>query len=203
MNGTLRRLPGILPIVLILLVTRNSAEAHVSIEGFGAVGNGALHPLVSPAHALLLVGLALMIGQRAPLDLGTPMRVFAAVSAIALMLTTGGWITEVYQPVLIVIALGIGGMVAFERSTSALAIQLAAALVAAGIGLDSTAEPGPVFETIKMLLGTWLAMNGVTAYLAICVSHGSDKAWARTGIRIAGSWIVAISLMVLAFALRK
>jgi hypothetical protein len=203
MNGMLRRRPGILPVILILLFTRIPAQAHVSIEGFGAVGNGALHPWVSPAHALVLVGLALMVGQRVPLDLGPPMRVLAVVSAIALVLTTGGWISEIYQPVLLAIALLIGAMVAFEWKTSVRASQLASALAAAGIGLDSVAVPGPPFETIKSLFGTWLAINGVTAYLAICISHGADKAWARTGIRIAGSWIVAISLMVLAFALKK
>ncbi len=203
MNGPIRRLPGILKILLILLATRKSAEAHVSIEGFGAIGNGALHPLVSPAHALLLVGLALLIGQRVPLDLATPMRVFGAVAAMALLVTMGDWITEVYQPLLIFAALGIGGMVVFGKTTSARVIQLASALAAAGIGLDSMAEPGPPLETIKSLSGTWLAMNGVVAYLAICVSHGATKNWARTGIRIAGSWIVAISLMVLAFGLRK
>lgn len=203
MNGTILPPSHLLAILLILFFTRTSVEAHVSIEGFGAVGNGALHPLVTPSHALLLVGLALMIGQRVPLDLRTPMRVFAMVSAVALLLTTSGWITEIHPPVLIAVALGLGGMVAFERNYHARVIQLASALAAVGIGLDSAAEPGPAFETGKSLLGTWMAMNGVTAYLAICISHGADKAWARTGIRIAGSWIVAISLLVLAFALRK
>ena len=35
------------------------------------------------------------------------------------------------------------------------------------------------------------------------ISLGLQKPWLKIGVRIIGSWLVAISLMVLAFALKK
>ena len=76
-------------------------------------------------------------------------------------------------------------------------------MAGAVIALDSTVETGSAFVVTKTLIGTWFSMNAVVCYIAICASNGADKKWAVTAIRVVGSWIVAISVMMLAFALRK
>ncbi|MES2922199.1 MAG: HupE/UreJ family protein [Verrucomicrobiota bacterium] len=197
------RRTGLLPVAGIFLVLSSTAHAHMAVEGAGQIANGALHPLVTPAHVLLLLGLGLLLGMQVPLDLKTPLRVFAPVSAIALLLTTSGRIAGVYQPVLIGIALCIAILVGLDRKLPRVVRAVLCAVAAVGIGLDSAVESGSAFEVVKTLVGTWLGANVAVVYISICASNGADKKWARTGMRVVGSWIVAISLLVLAFSLRK
>ena len=177
--------------------------AHTAVEGAGQIVNGALHPWMNPAHVLILLGLGLLLGMQVPLDLKTPLRVFAPVSAIALIFTTSGRLAGVYQPVLIGIALCIAILMGLDWKLPSLVRAALCAVAAIGIGLDSAVESGSAFVVAKTLVGTWLGINVSIAYLAICASNGADKKWARTGMRVLGSWIVAISLLVLAFSLRK
>lgn len=203
MDSRIPRRTWQLPSCLIFLALSSTAHAHMAVEGAGEIINGALHPLMSPAHVLVLFGLALLLGQQVPLDLKTPLRVFMPASAIALLLITTGRIASVYPPVLIGIALCIGILVGLEIQLPRLARGALCAAAAIGIGLDSAVESGPAVAVAKTLLGTWLGVNALVVYIAICASNGADKKWARAGIRVAGSWIIAIALMVLAFSLRK
>jgi hypothetical protein len=180
-----------------------NADAHLVVKGLDEVGNGALHPFVTPSHVLVMLALALLLGQQVPFTLRIPTLVMAPVSALALALTATGWMPGFYQPVLPAIALCLAVLVAMERRLPLMAHGISCALAVAAIGLDSPAETGGALATAKTLLGTWLALNLAVPYLAICVSNGAGRQWARTATRIAGSWIIAISLMVLAFALRR
>lgn len=197
------RLTGMLPVLGLFLTLSSTAHAHMTVEGAGEIVNGVLHPLLTPAHVLILLALGLLLGQRVPLDLKRPLRVFAPASALALALTTTGKIPSVYQPMLIGIALCLGILVGLAVKLPRLGSGVICAVAALGIGLDSAVETGSGFTVFKTLFGTWLSLNVAVTYLAICASHGADKPWARTGIRVVGSWIIAISLLVLAFSLRK
>lgn len=194
---------GVLAGFLVSLELISTAQAHMAAEGVGELANGALHPLTSPAQMLVMVGLALLLGQQVPFDLKTPARTFAPVSAIVLALTLALGAVGVAQRVLVGIALCLGVLVGLEIRVPRLARALLCAAAAVGIGLDSSVESGPTGSRIKILLGTWFVINAIVFYLAICASNGADRKWAKTGIRVLGSWIIAISLMVLAFSLRK
>jgi hydrogenase/urease accessory protein HupE len=180
-----------------------NAQAHLAIKGLDEFGNGALHPFITPAHALIVVALGLLIGQQVPLTLKAPIIALASASAAALLFTATGWVSWIYQPILIGLALGIAVLVAVEVKLPRNVLAAVCALGVAGICLDSRAESGTTLAVTKTLLGTWLSLNLAVPYLAICASNGTDRPWARTAIRVVGSWIVAISLMVLAFAFRK
>jgi hydrogenase/urease accessory protein HupE len=180
-----------------------AASAHMAVEGAGELGNGALHPLITPAHVLILIALGLLLGQQVPLDLGKRLRIFAPISALALFFTTSGTVKEIYPPLLFGLALCIAILVALGRKLPRFFPEAICTLAAVGVGLDSTVETGNLGAILKTLTGTWLAVNGLVFYLAICASNGTDKQWAKVGIRVLGSWIVAISSMVMALALRK
>jgi hypothetical protein len=173
------------------------------VEGAGEMANGALHPLMTPAHMLVILSLGLLLGQRVPLDLKTPFRVFAPVSAAALLWTLGGRGGDVGQPLLIGIALVTAVLVTLEMKIPAWLRGLLCGAAAVAIGLDSAVDRGSTMSILKTLGGTWLSLNAAVFYLAACASNAEDRKWARVGIRVIGSWIIAISLMVLAFSLRK
>lgn len=195
--------PGLLTGLGFYLIPVSTAHAHLTVEGVGELANGALHPLMTPAHALVIFSLGLLLGQQVPLDFKTPMRIFAPVSAAALLFTLSGRVTEVYQPVLIVIALTAAILVALEIKIPSWAGVALCAAAAVGIGLDSAVDTGSTVGVLKTLAGTWLSLNAAVFYLAVCASNAEDRKWARVGIRVLGSWIIAIALMVLAFSLRK
>lgn len=188
---------------LLVVGTVPNASAHMTVEGAGDIANGALHPLMTPAHVLILLALGLLLGQQLPLDLDKRLRVFAPVSAAALLLTMTGGFKELFPPLLIGLALCIAILVAWERKLPRFVPEILCALAATGIGFDSAMETGTTGNILKTLMGTWLVMNAVIFYIAVCASNGAGRQWAKIGIRVLGSWIIAISFMVLAFALKK
>ena len=167
------------------------------------VASGLLHPLTTPTHILILLGLGLLIGQHQPLNLKMPLLVFVPVSALALVLTCFGWISNFYQPLLIAIALAGGILVALEKTIPPWLARLLFGAAALAIGLDSRVESASMLVVLKTLAGTWLCLIIVLADVAIYGSYCAKRKWMQIGTRVIGSWIVAISMLVLAFALRK
>jgi len=191
-----------LPVALLLAVPA-TAGAHTVISGVGDYFSGVLHPFTTPAHLLLLLGLGLMLGQHAPLGLKTPLAVFLPLSALALALTTTGLVKTVYPPVLIILALLAGALVALARRPPPLAIRGLFGVAALALGLDSAADNATGWGIVKTLLGTWTGLIILLADTAYYSSRFTRWQWQRVGLRVAGSWITAAALMILAFALRR
>jgi urease accessory protein len=196
------RLKRLLPLCFLLFGGPAPAQAHTAIKGMGEVINGLLHPLTTPAHVLILLGLGLWVGQQQPLKLKLPVLIFAPLSLIALELTCTAGITNFCQPVLIGIAMCAGALVALERPLPPLAAGILFAAAAISLGLDSGVESRTALAVQKTLLGTWVSLVALLVDIAIYVSFATQK-WARIGIRVIGSWITAISLLMLAFFFRK
>lgn len=194
---------AVIPFFILSWVLTSTAHAHMAAEGSNAFGNGALHPWITPGHVLVFVALALLLGQREPLDLKTPLIVFTPLSALALAWTMMDRSIAIPQSALLGIALTLGALVGLDAKLPRILSALLCAVASIGIALDSGVESGSGFTTAKILIGTWFSLNAAVLYLAICASHAVGKPWAKGGIRILGSWIVAISLMALAFSLRK
>jgi urease accessory protein len=177
----------------------------MTAPGMGDFISGVLHPWMTPTHLLILLALGLGLGQHVPLRLGLPLKVFVPVAALGLALTLGRWFATVPVPILIAIALAAALVVVLEvrLPSPAQAVLLGAAALA--IGLDSGVETGGPFTIFKTLLGTWVSLGIGLVNLGYYVSLAAEKRkqWISIGIRVAGSWIVAVALLMLAFALRK
>ena len=124
-------------------------------------------------------------------------------SAVALLVTTTGLLSRVYQPILLAVALCAAILVALEKPLPLGAAYALFAIAALAIGLDSSVESSATSTVIKTLAGTWISLMILLADIAIYVSFCTKKNWTKVGIRVAGSWIIAITLLVLAFSLRK
>jgi urease accessory protein len=203
MNERRSHLGARLPVVFLLLVLPATASAHSAVGGAGHFLGGVLHPFTTPTHVLVLLSLGLLAGQHPPLDLRTPLTVFIPVSAVTLLLTITGVAKTVYPPILISIALVVGVLVALEKPPPAIGIRLIFGIAAVALGLDSAVETGTLPAIAKTLLGTWTALTLVVWSTAFYVSLFAIKRWQKTGVRVAGSWITAASLMILAFAFRR
>jgi urease accessory protein len=191
--------------LFLLLAMPAHAQAHMTAPGMGDFISGLLHPWMTPTHVLILLSLGLWLGQHLPLRVGLPLKVFIPGAALGLALSTVHWFTFVPPPVLVAISLVAGTVVALKARLSGPSAAVLLAVAALAIGLDSGVETGTGFTVFKTLLGTWVSLGIGLLNLGYYVSLASDrkKKWISIGIRVAGSWIVAISLLMLAFALRK
>jgi len=182
---------------------KSTLLGHVAVEGWSDIANGAIHPFFNPAQIVVLLGLALLLGRQIPLRVKGPLIVLAASSAIGLGLTLAGFSLGAPIPVLTGIALFLGMLTAIGYGVPDAVILLLCVAAGVSLGLDSGVEKGEPVTIAKVMAGTWISLNLTILYLTLATSNATGKPWAVTGIRILGSWIVAISLLVLAFALRS
>ena len=188
----------------VFLLPTRPAGAHTAVPGMGEFASGFLHPLLTPPHVLALLAYGLLLGQREPLRLQVPIVVFAGTAAAGLALTFSGGVAGVYPPVLIAVGLYAAGLVVLARSWPAWLLMATGAVVALTVGLDSGVDAGtPTAAAMKILFATWISLALFVVNAAFYVSLLPKVQWAQTGIRVAGSWIVAIALLMLAFALRR
>ena len=180
------------------------AFAHAAIQGVDEFAAGILHPLMTPAHVLVLLSLGLLLGQHPPLRLKTPLLSFAVFAAAALCATTFHLAAAVPQSLILALALcgAIFVSAAWPMPAPAQAILFAAAALA--VGFDSAVGDSPSrLAEVKTLLGIWVSLIITLVSVAFYVSLLPPKKWLQIAVRIAGSWIIAITVMMLAFLLRR
>jgi urease accessory protein len=192
-------------VIALFMANPMKAQAHMTAPGMGDFISGLLHPWMTPTHLIILLALGLWLGQRVPLRLAVPLKVFVPVSALALAVTPFHWIAVVPPPILVAIALVAAAVVALDTRLPDYAAAVLLGTAALAIGLDSGVETGTPFAIFKTLLGTWVSLGIGLVNIGYYVSLATErkKKWIDIGVRVAASWIVAVSLMMLAFALRK
>jgi hydrogenase/urease accessory protein HupE len=198
-----RSLLRLLSLFVCLLAFPADAHAHSPIKGMGDFVNGLLHPLTTASQVLLIVGLGLLAGRRRPFNMKAPMAVFIAFSGTALILATVGHLKSVHPAVLLGIALCAGTLLALDKNPDTLPFCALLAAGAMAMGLDSAVEAGSAATVAKTLFGNWISLVVLVYDVAIYVSLGGETKWLKVALRIFGSWIIAISLLVLAFSFRK
>jgi urease accessory protein len=186
----------------ITLVAAPSAHAHLMNTGFGPFNDGLAHLFVTPEDLLPVIALALMAGLRGP-RFGRA--VLFALPVAWLVGSAAGLlfappITLPVAETIVTIALGV--LLAADRPLPLASIACLAILLGLLHGvLDGSELP-------KTSSSGQLSAAGVAAALFVAVSLLAGQAasmrvpWARVAVRVAGSWIVAIGLLTLGWALR-
>lgn len=180
------------PFALAFIVALSPAHAHEAIGGAGLFVNGVLHPAIEPAHLLSLLALGLWIGRHDRNALRRSIVAFATALIAGLFAGSLGTLPPVVP---LAFALVLGCLVAGASQWPATLAAMMSVATAATIGFDSGSDdwvPG---------LGIWVgAMLIVLNIVNLAVRF--DAAWLRIAIRIAGAWIAAIALILLALSLR-
>lgn len=179
------------------------ASAHGAVKDVGAFYGGMLHPFISPAHAVALLALGLLIGQR---GLKLPasshaLGLLAAGLAVGLLASLALDTVWVEVP-LLAVAMLLGLAVITERRLPAWLLLGAALFVGLAIGVDSGVNDIEAGLRWKALLGTLVAATLAPACIAGFVSD-LRQAWARIGVRIVGSWLTAAAMLVLTLSVVK
>jgi hydrogenase/urease accessory protein HupE len=192
---------AILVAVSIIAIVPSIAEAHLVTTGLGPFYDGAMHLLLSPGDLLGLVAAVLLAGLCGPkagrwIVIALPLAWLIA-GLIGLNLPVG-----VDLPWLSVVSLVIlGGLVAVNPAmTPAVVAAMAAsfgalhgllngsALAAIGAGPLSIAG----IATTVLVIGL-LCSAGVVSLKA---------AWTRVAVRVAGSWIAAVGMLMFGWIFR-
>ena len=177
------------------------AEAHLNSTGMGPVYDGLLHFVMSPDDLVPALALALLAGlrgvrygQRVLFVLPAAWLVGAALGMVAPAATGTGAVTAIWF-------VSLGVLVAADVGLS---LRVATGL-AALLGLDhgfmnggGMGGPGAAIIAVLGVSGAVFVLVALAAALVVRVrAH-----WARLAVRVAGSWIAAIGLLMLGWAVR-
>jgi urease accessory protein len=199
-----RRLPFIL-FWLILVATLSiapSARAHLVNTGFGPFDDGLTHLFVTPEDLLPVIALALLAGLRGPrfgrvVLFALPIA-WLAGSAFGLLLAQP--ITLPPAETILTVALGL--LLAIDSNLPLVHVAGLAILLGLLHGLLNGSELPKTSSSSPISV----AGVGVALFVAVSLLAGQASAvhfpWARVAVRVAGSWIVAIGLLMLGWALR-
>jgi urease accessory protein len=182
------------------LLFASRADAHLVTTGLGPVYDGIGHLLLTPEDLVPIVALALLAGLRG-----------ARAGRLALFVLPAAWLgggllglqagVAVTAPVPAVSFLLFGFFVAADLKLP----DGAVAALAAGLGLAHGFLNGPALagngRGALGLLGV-AAVAFVLVALASALVVSLEAPWTRIAVRVAGSWIAAIGLLLLGWSLR-
>ena len=191
-----------------MLAASGSAEAHIVAARLGDFYAGALHPLTDLQDTVLWLALGLFAASIGPerarwLVLIMPLGLLAGFS-MELAFGVGSVGTLGNAAMMVCVGLLLAARIR-ANTTTLCAIALFLALTRGAVNAD-----GIVAETNRALFAAGLATAGYTAItlvMALTVAFrrtagGGPGNWQDIAIRVCGSWIAAIGLMIGGFALK-
>ena len=195
---------GALPFAgALITATATPANAHLMNSGFGPFYDGLAHPLISPDDLLPALAVTLLAGLNGR-RFGR--WVLATLPAAWLLGMASGWALGLPSAppawgMAVATALT-GAMVASDLPLPLVAVAGWAALLGALHGYGNGHE-------LAATTGGLLAVAGIACSLAVVVSLVAGQVvvlqaqWARLAVRISGSWIAAVGLLMFGWSMRS
>lgn len=176
------------------------AHAHLVTTGLGPVYDGMEHMLFSPEQWIMVVGLALLAGLNGP-----------AVGRMVLFLFPCAWLAgacagrfiPLTLPSLVpaVTLLVVGGLVAADLKSVGNFVVSIAGVFGFLQGCLNAISFGTTDGITLILLGAV-----VVAFVIMAIGAGlvvGVHGWRRIVVRVAGSWLAAIGILLAGWTLRK
>jgi hydrogenase/urease accessory protein HupE len=178
------------------------AEAHLNSTGMGPIYDGMMHFLLSPEDISPVLALALLAGlrgtsygRRALFVLPVAWFVGGLLGSITTA-SNGGTVLSATSFLLF------GGLLALDAKLSLRITTVLAVLLGLYHGFFNGVGMGPFGLATLALLGLASAVFVLvalsTAFVVQLRAH-----WARTAVRVAGSWIAACGLLMMGWAFRN
>jgi len=177
------------------------AHAHLVNSGLGPFYDGALHLLLSPGDALGLLAMVLLAGLRGRRASRMACLVLpAAWLAAGLIGLRATFVPEL--PWLSVLSFALlGVMVAVDARLPDWGVVLLAGLFGALHGLLNGSALATIGAGGSALLG--IVLTAMTVALLVSATVVSlSAAWMRIAVRVAGSWIAAVGLLMFGWLAR-
>jgi hydrogenase/urease accessory protein HupE len=194
--------------LLAVMLAPAPAQAHLMNSGFGPFYDGLAHPLISPEDLLPAVAMTLLAGlggaRHGRFVLATLPSTWLAGMAAGAVLAAGWAIGLPSAPawLVAVVTVLVGALVASDlRLPLTVVIAMAAALGALhgyDNGRDLAATPGALVAIVGIACSLFAVVSLVAGQVAVLRAE-----WARLAVRISGSWIAAIGLLMLGWSARS
>lgn len=102
----------------------------------------------------------------------------------------------------------VGAVVALRKPLPGIVGRFLFAFSGFALGWDSmpdiaAAEESPAAMAFKILLGVWIGLSVLILNLANYAKMAPKRPWVKVAFRVGGSWIMAISVLFLAFAFKR
>ena len=186
-----------------IMMFAEGAEAHSTVKGVGDLYAGLLHVLTGLEHVLPFIALSLLAGQR---NLKAPSEAVLLFFPSALMIGAIGALWLPAPPGLaffnIASAIFLGGLVAIAWPLPRIVFY--GLVIAFGLshGFANGEAISGNMKAYLFILGIGLAGIAVLAYGMLMVDFLLRRklGWVTIAVRVAGSWIAAIGVLVLATA---
>ena len=187
--------------ILVASLVPRKAHAHLVQTGFGTFCDGIVHLFITPSDILIVLGIGLLAGLCGTAASRT------VVFALPATWLTGGLIGSFFPtvgtlPWLTTISLGLVGiLVATAPKMPRLLIAGLACTSGLVHGLVNGATMAAEGSDRLSLLGAALAVFAVITLVAALVVSLRTY-WTRIAVRVAGSWIATIGLLMLGWLVR-
>ncbi len=182
-----------------LLLLPGTTLAHSPIEGLNNFYNGFLHPIFVPAHLLLLISAGLLVGQLGVRENRAALLAFviAALAGLIVAWLEPGIGSETF---ILAAAAAIGLVVAASPRIGLLPGVVIAAVAGFALGADSPQESLAGRDKLIAFFGTGVAIYVLFLYPMAMADYCRKRTWQKVAVRVAGSWVAASALLVLALA---
>lgn len=198
--GELRALRTFGLVATLVALAPKPARAHLVTTGLGPLFDGTSHLAVTPEDLLPTLAIALLVGLRG--------REHARAVLVALPIS---WLIaggiglarpfEIPLGITVVSFLAFGGLVAGDVKLSRRAVTFLAIAMGSLHGYLNGLEMAVAGLGIVGLVGATLAVF-VVLTLASALVVSLERPWTRIAVRVAGSWVVAIGLLLVGWSLR-
>lgn len=181
-----------------LIVLPAGAQAHLVNSGLGPFYDGSLHLLLSPGDLLGLIAIALLAGLQGPkagrlVTMALPF-CWLIAGLVGMQLPA---MLDLHWLTMLAFAI-VGLLVAIDVKLPPAAVALLAAFYGLLQGLQNGSALASIGADLTALFG--IVMTSLVLALliaaAVVLLH---TPWTRILIRVAGSWLVAVGVMMLAF----
>lgn len=180
------------------------AHAHGALPGTGGFYAGALHPFLAWEHLLMLIGVGLLLGQQPRRAMRAPLACLGLALGVGLAIGTSAPAAPAVSLVILAAATTAGAALALALALPVMAAAAAAAVSGLSTGLDTDV---PVLAD-SAFVATYAPHFGVFVGVFLIVLNAMALASAARrppytiAVRVAGSWIAASAVMVLALHFR-
>lgn len=187
--------------ITLLVVTPSTAEAHLVTTGLGPFYDGMMHLLLSPGDLLGLAAASLLAGL-----CGTRVSRLAVLALPMTWLTFG--LVGLYLPntidlpwlsIMLLIILGL--LVALDLKLPSPAVTTLAGIYGAFQGLLNGSALAVIGAGPLSLFGIVVTVL-VIALLVSAMVVSLRAAWTRIVVRVAGSWVAAVGLLMFGWLVR-
>lgn len=180
--------------------------AHLPAPGLEGFNVGLFHPFSEADQFLAIAAIGLFYGQQRRAAVARSWWAFPAGVGMGTLACLSLGRPDGTSLLLFVLALLAGCLVALAPPRlPAAGIAGLGLLVGVGAGLAAAPDPGPVQDTAVTAAGAVVGVNAIALYGFGAASWACDKTrwpWLAIGVRVVGSWIIAIAFLMIALTLK-